>query len=308
MYIGFDIGGTNVRYALSSNLAAPINRSFRKSFSKTGEPCSEVEKNICQVIEQYGEIEGIAISLAANIDRSTGIVRTWSNNPCWNNYHFIGHLKEKFKVPIVVEDDANCGAMGEFYGLSCSSKNMVYISVGTGIGCGIIINGELFVGDNGMAGELGHITIMQKEEMLLCGCGQVGCLQSLISGKALLKQYNSNSNKCIETVKEVTDRALAGDTNAQDLLYLFKKKLIDVIYNLSMIFDISTFVIGGGVGTINYDVFSEIEEVVNDRLKRFKKSLRLYGSKFGEFSGIQGAFYLLSRYMEKVTDENYCSN
>lgn len=298
MYIGFDIGGTNVRYALSSNLRAPIERCFCNTFIKTGEPYTEIEENICKVIEQCNSVDGIAISLAANIERQSGTIKTWANNPSWNGYKFVKHLKNRFDVPIVVEDDANCGALGEFYELSCLNNSMVYITIGTGIGCGLIINGELYVGDNGMAGELGHIALMHEDEQLLCGCGQLGCLQSLISGRSLLERYNSNSNHNIASVHEIAERSLYGDNVAQYILYQFKGRLINVIYNLAMILDISTFVIGGGVGTINNELFFEIEESVNRKLKRFKKIVRMYNSKYRDYSGVKGAFYLLNNYIE----------
>ena len=308
MYIGFDIGGTNIRYALSSNLDAPTKLWFCNAFLKTGDPYTEVEENICKVIECHNGIEGIAVSLAANIDRQSGTIKTWSNNHSWNGYRFVEHLTKRFDVPIIVEDDANCGAVGEFHSLTCSNNSMVYITIGTGIGCGIIINGELYYGDNGLAGELGHISIMHEGEMIPCGCGQLGCLQSLISGRSLLEGYNSYSNNNVSSVHEMAEKSLYGDEVARYYLCLFKRSIVNVIYNLSMILDISTFVVGGGVSTVNNEFFFEIEENVNSKLKRFGKFIRMYGPKFKDYSGVQGAFYLLDKYIKEKTYEANCSN
>lgn len=176
-YIGLDVGGTNVRYAFVKNLNSEKVIYQKTSFVKTGDPYIEVEKNICDVVDKFpGKIKGIGISLSANMVRNTGKVKTWPNNPCWNDYALLEHLDKRYGSPVIIEDDANCGAISEYQFLSTNLKNMAYISIGTGIGCGLILNGSLFIGENGFAGEIGHMCINKEESEQICKCGNKGCL------------------------------------------------------------------------------------------------------------------------------------
>lgn len=308
MYIGFDIGGTNIRYAISQNLKKPAEHLFKNSFLHTGNVYSDIEENICKLIDTYENIEGIGISLAANIDRYSGIVKSWPNNPSWVGYNFVKHLKQKYNFPIVIEDDANCGAWGEYILFNSDLDNMIYITVGTGIGCGLIIGKKLFIGDNGISGELGHVILNEFEEQVCC-CGQLGCLQSLISGKAILKHYNANrlSLDSAKNVRALIEKCCKNDKQALDSIDFLKRKLTYVIYNLNMILDIGFFVVGGGAGTLYAPFLPEIESEVNTMLKKFKKKVTLSVAQNDQYSGVHGVLDLLEKYLENTKNEKNSS-
>ena len=292
-YIGLDVGGTNVRYGFSDSLDSIDLNCQKKPFVKIGIPHKEVEENICSIIDMTpGGVEGIGISLAAIMDRKTGKVKTWSNNPCWNHYELIKYLSDRYNIPIVVEDDANCGAIGEYYSLSIPVKNMAYITIGTGIGCGLILNGSLFIGENGFAGELGHVCIDSKTNDSICSCGNKGCFQSLASGPAVLEEYNMTAKARLESLKEVIELDEGKNLKSICLSNMISNISI-VIYNLVMCLDISMFVIGGGVSNIGSKFISNIENKVKSRLKPFERSVLIRKSWLGEYSGVHGALQLL---------------
>lgn len=295
-HIGIDIGGTNVRCALTKRFGSKALNCQKRPFIKVGNPHAEVEENICSIIDTAsGDVEGIGISLAAIMDRNTGKVKTWPNNPCWNHYELVKHLSDRYNVPIIIEDDANCGAIGEYYSLSTPVKNMVYITIGTGIGCGLILNGSLFVGENGFAGELGHVWINKEENESVCSCGNKGCFQSIASGPAVLKEYNMATKASLETVEQVYKQYLRNDLSAVKCLSNMINNISIVIYNFTMCLDISVFIIGGGASNMGAEFISNIKNKVNGRLKPYEREVSVRQARLGEFSGVYGALQLLKK-------------
>ena len=304
-YIGLDVGGTNVRYAYTDELNSKALNCQKRFFIKTGDPYTEVEKNICNIIDAApGHVKGIGISLAAVMDRETGRIKTWPNNPCWNHYELIKHLNDRYNVPIVIEDDANCGAVGEYYSLSSLVKNMAYITIGTGIGCGLILNGSLFIGENGFAGELGHVWIDEESENV-CSCGNKGCFQSMASGPAILKEYNMAAKTNLESFDQVCEQYMRNDPSAVKCLSDMISNISRVIYNLVMCLDISLFVIGGGVSNMGAALISKIESKVNGRLEPFERKVSVVQSRWGEFSGVYGAYSSLKNKSNRKRIKNY---
>lgn len=296
-YIGLDVGGTNVRYAYADELNSKTLYCQKRPFIKVGNPHAEVEENICSIIDDMapGDIKEIGVSLAAIMDRNTGKVKTWPNNPCWNHYELVKHLNHRYNVPIVFEDDANCGAIGEYYSLSAPVNNMAYITIGTGIGCGLILNDSLFIGENGFAGELGHVWINQEENESVCSCGNKGCFQSMVSGPAVLKEYNMAANASLESLEQVYEQYMRNDLSAIKCLSNMINNISMTIYNLVMCLDISVFIIGGGVSNVSAEFISNIENKVNGRLKPFEREVSIGQARLGEFSGVYGALQILKK-------------
>lgn len=262
-FIGFDIGGTNVRTLMAGNLDEAgnnLNQMKKTPFISCENIEFELDINICNIVYEYQKvndviIKGIGISLAASVDRQSGIITAWPNHKSWIGFNVRDYLTHKFQVPVKIEDDANCGALGEYYyGNRSYCGNMVYITLGTGIGCGIIINGSIYVGESGFAGEIGH-TIVNSDT--LCTCGQRGCLQA-----------------------------------SKEDYHLKKNNIALAIYNLVMILDISKIVIGGGASIENPSFFKDIEELVNDKLKYFNRKIDVFPAANKDGSGVLGALHL----------------
>lgn len=295
-YVGIDIGGTNVRYTYIDKIDSKPIIYKNRSFMRTGNPYKEVEENICTVINMApGNLEGIGISLAAVMDRSSGKVKVWPNNQCWNHFDLVHYLKKKYNVPIVIEDDANCGAIGEYIYLSTKVKNMSYITIGTGIGCGLILNESLFIGENGFAGELGHICLDYKNQNDICSCGNKGCFQSMSSGPAVLNAYNMTANEKMKSFEQISKEYMKNNVIAVSCMTNMIDNISMVIYNLAMCLDILVFVIGGGVSNLGTLFISKIEQKVNRRMNSFERNVLIKQAQLGEYSGVYGALQLLNK-------------
>jgi glucokinase len=297
-YIGLDIGGSNVRFAVANDWNLNNLEYRKKPFIRSGNPQNEVEENICSIIDAVSDcVEGLSISLAAVMDRSRKKVKTWPNNPSWNHYDLVQHLSSRYNVPIVIEDDANCGAICEYHLLKDSVRNMAYITIGTGIGCGLILNGSLFTGENGFAGELGHIYIGYASNDSMCSCGNQSCFQAVASGPAVLRKYNSAAKTCLTSLEQVHRKYLHGDPIAVKCLSDMIDCISGVIYNLAMCLDIPLFIMGGGVSNMGTDLISQIESKANERLKFFERRISVKQAHLGEFSGVYGALQLLKNHV-----------
>lgn len=292
-YLGLDIGGSNVRIAFGYDNNSKLYKKKKNTFIKTGNPYMEVELNICRYIDSIiDEIDGIGISLAALMNRDSGEVKLWPNNPCWNNYNLVKHLKRRYKIPVIIEDDANCGAVGEFYSRNNDINNMAYISLGTGIGCGLILNGSLYIGDNGLAGEVGHIFIGKEYEKLICSCGNSGCLQAVASGPAMVRRYNAMRSTNFSSMEQLVSRYIQGDRVSIECFSDMVEEISNVIFNLVKCLDISTFVVGGGISCVSINLISQISKKVEKRINSERQKVYIKKAAYGEYSGVAGALYM----------------
>lgn len=292
-YVSLDIGGTYVRYGDFKSFSYKSALLRKQPFIKSKNPYKEVEDNICRVVDAVsGPLGGIGISLAAVMNRENGKVKVWPNNPTWNQYDLRQHLKNKYKVPLIFEDDANCGAVGEYFFQAGNVSNFAYITIGTGVGCGLILNGSLYIGESGFAGELGHIRIGEDS---ICTCGNKGCFQSVVSGPGILNAYNSKAKSSFQKLEQVVQLYERGDHRAEKCISKAAEHISTSIYNIAMLLDISYFVIGGGVSKLSNRFISQIETSVNNFLIKFGRKVSVKASLLGEYSGVHGAVKLLQK-------------
>ncbi len=300
-YIGVDLGGTNVRMIAVEREKKRILAYRKEAFQRADAGKEELFLNILRIVDEVRDacetretvIGGIGIALAAPFDRKTGVITKWPNNPKWNGIHIREILEKRYRVPVVLEDDANAAALGELIaGRGMGYHDLVYVTISTGIGCGIIINDRLLTGKDGGAGELGHMKV--TEENILCTCGAYGCLQAVASGPAILKRYLS----CMEQtgqapdLRQVVQYAESGDQVAIEAFRTAGRYVSYAIANIAMLLDVSLFILGGGVMHAGTLIMSPIEETVNVILKH-KKKIRLIVSEDCDRSGMFGVLELL---------------
>ncbi len=304
--IGVDIGASYVKILLFSQLNEKEIGFVKKPFQKFSDVNHEIENNICELISEISinnnialnTIKGIGISLPALFDRKNGTLINWPNNKLWNNYPLKDYLSKKYSLPIVMEDDANCAALGEYYYNKEHQKgSMIYLTVSSGIGCGIIINNELYIGENGWAGEVGHIQI--SNDNTLCTCGNQGCFQAKTSGNAILTKIRKQERNILD-INEIAVLAKNNTNWALDIFDECGKYLGDLIMILVMTLDISNVVIGGGVAKYKDVLFSSIHEHIDKRLETLGRRINLTASKLGDKNGVFGAVRLIN----KVIKEN----
>ncbi len=192
--VGVDLGGTHIRSAVlkGSNLHSRI------SVPTGNDPIPErLLPRIYGIIQQaldeahiaLDQIEGIGVATPGPLDNRTGVIYSPPNLPGWENVPLRDLIHQQFHVPILIENDAHTAGLGEYmFGAGRGSKYMVYLTVSTGIGGGVLIDGKILEGANGTAGEIGHTTIDWKGGR--CNCGNVGCLEYLASGTAIARYAN----------------------------------------------------------------------------------------------------------------------
>lgn len=298
--LGIEVGGTYIQTGVTILKSGQNIVYEKKRFVNTGDTVTEIDRNMVEPINRLlyenriEDLLGIGVSLAAIMDRKNGKIKTWPNHPLWNGFPIVEYLASKFPVPIVIEEDANCGLLGEYAVLETDKiKHLVYICIGTGVGCGLMMNGVLYTGENGFTGELGHICIPSYNTK--CTCGNVGCLQSIIAGPAILKKYNYIAHQNypgLETVSVKFDPIL--QQCYEETISCLSKS----IYNICMLLDISNFIIGGGVVEMHENFIQDINTNVNLCLMPFERKIYITKAKLGELAGITGAIQLVKNMLK----------
>jgi glucokinase len=216
LVLGIDIGGTKIAAGLFDRKGSFLGRSISTSHS-----CASPDQVVDAVIKLVSTlladrsvshlgIKGAGVGCSGHVNFENGVVLTNSNLPDWDNYPLRDILTRGLGLPIVLDNDANCAAWGEFcFGAGRGSRHMVYVTFSTGCGMGIIIDGKLYRGATGTAGEIGHTVV--NPDGPLCTCGKRGCLMSYACGMALDRM----ARECIECGEDTLLRELCGDCPQQ---------------------------------------------------------------------------------------------
>jgi glucokinase-like ROK family protein len=202
--IGIDVGGTNMRGILTDLSGNIINYLKIKTKAKEGK-----EAVLSKVISVANEIMnpskisreklfGIGMSISGIINSYEGVSIFCPNIPGWENYPIKNIMEEEFNLPVCIDDSVRCAAVAEKrFGIAKDHDNFIFISIGKGIGMGAFIDGKIYRGSMGLAGELGHITV--SEDGPLCNCGNKGCLEAIASGPGILKRAREGIENGIVT-------------------------------------------------------------------------------------------------------------
>lgn len=231
--IGIDMGGTNTVFGIVDARGVVIASSAIKTqkHNNINDYIDELHSEIMRLLDvndAVGKIHGIGIG-APNANYFTGIIEDGVNLPWPTPIPLAQLVSDKFGIPVAITNDANAAAIGEMtYGAARGLKDFIMITLGTGVGSGIVINGQLVYGHDGFAGELGHV-IMKRNNGRLCGCGRTGCLEAYCSATGVARTarefLEARTDKSILrdmptediTSKDVYDAAVAGDKLAQDV-------------------------------------------------------------------------------------------
>ncbi|EPR10816.1 ROK family protein [Ruminiclostridium papyrosolvens] len=314
-FVGLDVGATNVRVNFFETQGNKLGTTIVFPFKQCRTATEEVESNICKPIEHIVQenqldikgMQGIGMSVAANFDRKTGDVVKWPNNGLWNGFKLSSYLENKYRIPIIMEDDANCAALGEFImGSAAGLRNFVYITVSTGIGCGLILNGDLYTGNNGWAGEIGHV-VMRKDGPI-CKCGVRGCLQSMASGPAILRRTKELAKNAGISIDECYKLEQVFEYPEEVAPYLEQscreaaEYLSELISKLIMILDISDVILGGGVTRAGSVFMEPLNRILKDYAHCSGRKVTLKLAQLGDNSGTIGAVNLIYKHLNNGDD------
>ncbi len=309
--IGIDVGGTNVKIALVEDGKIIYSNSV-PTYAKMG--YEYTVNNIKQAIRDLmketetneNNIEGIGFDFPGQVDYKTGVVKLAPNIPGWVNIPIAQMIEEEFHIPTKIDNDVRCAALGELkFGAGQGCENFICITVGTGIGSGIVINGQIVRGASNAAGELGHIKL-RIENGPLCGCGDSGCLEAYASGPAIVGmayEYlkGGKSAKFAEMAGDgeitpyiVAKAAEAGDPVAKRIFetigYRIGMGLVSVINLLNP----ERVIVGGGVAECGDLLLEPIRKTVKERaMKVAGETVEIVPAELGNSAGVIGASMLI---------------
>lgn len=280
--IGIDMGGTNTAFGIVDMRGEVLRRGAIKTqkHADVNLYIDELYSALMEIIEEIGGIENIkGIGMGApNGNFYTGNVEFAPNLPWKGVIPFANMLKEKFGVPAALTNDANAAAIGEMtYGAARGMKNFIMITLGTGVGSGIVINGQLVYGHDGFAGELGHTTIVRNNGRV-CGCGKTGCLETYTSAtgvartaRELLEIRKDDSllrNIPLESItsKDVFEAAVKGDTIALEIFEYTGKLLGEAFADFVAFSAPEAIVIFGGLSKAGDLIMNPVRENMEKNL------------------------------------------
>lgn len=274
--IGIDMGGTNTAFGLvdaRGNVIASdsIKTGKHSVFADYVDELHEAVKRLIENNDAEGKVNGIGIG-APNGNYYTGMIEGAPNLPWPSPIPLAKTITEKFGIPCLVTNDANAAGVGEMtYGAARGMKDFIMITLGTGVGSGIVINGQMVYGHDGFAGELGHV-IMKRSNGRMCGCGRTGCLEAYCSATGVARtarefleiRKEDSKLRALEvssiTSKDVYDAAVAGDQLAKEIFEYTGTILGEALADFTAFSAPEAFVIFGGLAKSGDLIMKPVKE------------------------------------------------
>lgn len=312
--IGIDVGGTNVKIALVDKSGKIIYSNSVPTYAKMG--YEYTVNNIKQAIKDLmketnttaKDIDGIGFDFPGQVDYKTGVVKLAPNIPGWVNVPIAQMIEEEFHIPTRIDNDVRCAALGEMkFGAGQGCENFVCITVGTGIGSGLVVNGQLVRGASNAAGEIGHIKLQMKDG-LICGCGDTGCLEAYASGPsivAMAQDYikGGKSTKFREmaaaeggeiTPYMVAKAAEAGDPVAKRIFAIVGEYIGIGLTSVINLLNPEKVIIGGGVAEAGDLLLDPIRKTIKERAMVVAGSaVEIVPAQLSNSAGVIGASMLI---------------
>ena len=309
-YVGIDLGGTNTKIGVVDKEGNKIFTTTMKTESIDGhkESLDRIANILKENLKEYDikltDVGGVGIGVPGPVVKGR-IVKFFANFPWPENLDLAAEFEERLGLKVKVDNDVNVITLGEMWkGAGKGHKNVLGIAVGTGIGGGIIIDGNLVSGKNGTAGEIGHSKVVKDGK--LCGCGQKGCWEAYASATGLIREAQgrlivNKKNKLYEDTKgreveakDIFDAAKDGEEFSMDIVDYEVDYLALGISNLLNILDPEIIVMGGGVSLAGDFLLDKLRE----RLKKYAlpsalEGLQIVGAELGNDAGILGAAHLV---------------
>jgi glucokinase len=307
--LAVDLGSTKILTALISSTGKVIAKNHTYTLANMG--AKSVINRMLNAIDcllnqediRPPQLDSISIAAAGSIDMKLGVVTISPQIPGWHNIPLKKVVQEKFGIRTYLINDASAAVLSEHQlGSGMGIDNLIYITVSTGIGSGIIVNGEICFGANGSAGELGHMTISTMGPA--CNCGNIGCLQTLASGTALvedatkritrgdcssLRNFTENGSKKI-TAEQIEIAARSGDSLSKEVILKAATYLGIGMVNLIHIFNPEMIIIGGGLSNMGDLLLDPARQIIKERAHTLSgEAVRIVISKLMGDAGIFGA-------------------
>lgn len=302
--IGLDVGGTNLRIGVFEGLQLLNESRVQANFSNICESNTpetawqEILKTTADGIEavlrQYPDIEHIGIGFPGFIDPNTHLIAQSPNLPGLSNVNLAMDLSGRLQKKVIVENDANAAALGEYFLAGKPATGLIYLGLGTGVGGGLILQGKPYVGHHGCAMEVGHIIVEPGGR--LCGCGNLGCMEQYASASGVsLTYYNATQKE--RTAAEIAALARAGRGNAIKAYEVAAETLAQALASILKVLDVQHIIIGGGMA----GAWDLMQKTFNQRLNQdlmpvLRQKIKVEVSTAEDIAGMLGAAMLAANH------------
>ncbi len=308
---GVDVGGTKIAGGVIDVDGTVIEELRVESPATDVEAIEDAITSLVTQLRSRHEITAVGVGAAGYVDKARAVVM-FAPNIAWRDVDLKAELEERIDLPVVVENDANAAAWGEFtYGAGHDIDDLLMVAVGTGVGGGVVLDGELYRGAFGVGAEIGHMRVVP--DGILCGCGNHGCLEQYGSGSALVREVRaaarSGSLLAADVLERaggdpdritgplVTEAAQAGDPFAVEQLQVLGRWLGEGIASLTAVLDPAVVVIGGGVSEAGDLLLDPVRAAFGAQLtgRGHRPVLDIRRARLGNRAGLIGAADLARR-------------
>jgi glucokinase len=302
-YVAVDIGGTHIRAAaFETDNTTPLTHERTRSYGKKPGTFDRLVEAIEKAWPEGRDVKAISMASPGPLDPNTGVVLATPNIPEWVNFPLTDKLTERFDVPAYLDNDANLAALGEWkFGAGRDHRDVLYLTISTGIGGGVVINDRLIRGYHGLAAELGHVTVLADGPV--CSCGIKGHLEALAAGPAIVRYVNeqleAGSKSELSSDEDLTAYSIAeaarrGDELAKSAYERAGRYLGIGVASFLHTFDPSIVIFGGGVSQSGPLLFEPFEASLHDHvlLPRYLEDLVITTTALGYNVGLLGALAL----------------
>ncbi|WMT41158.1 ROK family glucokinase [Paenibacillus sp. D2_2] len=311
IYIGVDLGGTAIKVGICNEEGQLLHTYEGPTEVDKGPETivDNIERYVRLVVEQspfnWDQVAGVGAGVAGFTNVREGII-IFAPNVGLKDFHIREILEERLGKPVKIDNDANVAALGEAWGGAGKGiDNCVCYTLGTGVGGGIIIDGKIYQGFSGLAGELGHMSVVPDLEAIQCGCGKMGCLETVSSATGIIRMANDAVARgdrtelaLVEsiTAKDVFDAAKVGDEVALRIVNRAAFYLGKSLAAVAVVLNPEVFIIGGGVSKAGDILFNEIRSVFAKLTPEpVQTGLRIEPATLGNDAGMVGAAGLFLR-------------
>lgn len=291
-YLGLDLGGTQIKAAvinLEGELLAsrieptPSDRQVDETVKKLAELASDM-------LQSHPEIHSIGVGSPGLVDSERRIIRISPNFPAWRDVALASLLFAELQIPVQLENDVNCFGLAEHrWGAGRSGKQILALAIGTGVGGALILEGKLYRGATGAAGELGHVSVDLWGPR--CSCGNFGCIERYLGEKWFTHAARERlQDDSISSPEEVSERANRGDVTAIGFIQERGEILGAACVSFINALDPEVIIIGGGISQAGDPLFEGIRRAVQNRAySEQTKRVKIVPAQLGAYAGAMGA-------------------